>query len=141
MSKLHVNVAVVLALSVYASQSSAGGLFGKGGLIRGDIGNVLDRTIETPVLTPIAKTLAVLPNLAPIATTHTLREAGEAGEEVSEAPSGNEQSVIFSGNKAVMVIPGRDSPADGLNFDQGEFGNAHGVNDFNSNNARIIYEK
>lgn len=50
------NVISVALLSAALSQSAlAGGLFGDGGLIRGDVGNFLDKHVEKPITTPIAK--------------------------------------------------------------------------------------
>ena len=39
--------------------AEAGGLFGKGGLIRGSVGNFLDKHVEKPILTPAARGAAV----------------------------------------------------------------------------------
>jgi hypothetical protein len=53
------NAVSALALSVTfvmaASPAVAGGLFGEGGLIRGDVGNFFDETIQEPILTPIVQ--------------------------------------------------------------------------------------
>ncbi len=47
--------ALMAAMTANASPAAAGGVFGDGGLIRGTIGNVLDRHLEKPILTPLAK--------------------------------------------------------------------------------------
>ena len=36
---------------------SAGGLFGNGGVFRGSIGNWVDKHVEKPILTPVAREL------------------------------------------------------------------------------------
>lgn len=54
MQKLTLTTVIAAAL-MSTSFAHAGGLFGKGGLIRGSIGNALDKTIEKPITTPIAK--------------------------------------------------------------------------------------
>lgn len=52
-------IGAAMALLVLASPAHAGGLFGDGGLIRGSVGNYLDRTIENPILTPFARQATV----------------------------------------------------------------------------------
>lgn len=47
--------ALMISTALVAAPASAGGLFGKGGLIRGDVGNFLDKNVEKPVTTPIAR--------------------------------------------------------------------------------------
>jgi len=46
-------IAITSLLSV-ATPATAGGLFGKGGIFRGSVGNFLDGAIEKPILTPVA---------------------------------------------------------------------------------------
>ena len=56
---------IIAASSLSTNVALAGGLFGDGGLIRGDIGNFMDKNVEKPILTPIAKGLpAVVGELA-----------------------------------------------------------------------------
>ncbi len=38
-----------------AAPADAGGLFGKGGLIRGSVGNFIAKNVQEPVLTPMAR--------------------------------------------------------------------------------------
>lgn len=55
-------VSVVAAVSFMVAATSpahAGGLFGNGGLIRGSVGEFLDRTVENPITTPLAQGTAV----------------------------------------------------------------------------------
>ena len=47
--------AAALLVCLMAGNVSAGGLFGRGGLIRGAAGNWLDKHVEQPVLTPLAR--------------------------------------------------------------------------------------
>lgn len=50
----------VALVAISATQPAfAGGFFGEGGLIRGDVGNLLERAIEKPITTPLARTGAV----------------------------------------------------------------------------------
>lgn len=51
--------AVTVAAIATAPAAQAGGLFGSGGLIRGSIGNFLDKHVEKPILTPVARGTAV----------------------------------------------------------------------------------
>jgi len=48
-------IATVAFAASLAMPAMAGGLFGEGGLIRGDVGNFLDEHVEQKVTTPIAK--------------------------------------------------------------------------------------
>jgi len=48
---------VILFLSAPSAQ--AGGLFGPGGVIRGDVGNWLNKHVEGPILTPAARAATV----------------------------------------------------------------------------------
>ena len=51
--------ALIAALSVNTLPAAAGGLLGDGGLFRGTFGNLLDRHLEKPILTPLAKLITV----------------------------------------------------------------------------------
>lgn len=42
-----------------APAAQAGGLFGKGGLIRGSVGAFLDKHVERPILTPVARSTTI----------------------------------------------------------------------------------
>lgn len=44
-----------VALVATAPAAQAGGLFGPGGLFRGSVGNFLDKHVEKPILTPLAR--------------------------------------------------------------------------------------
>ena len=57
-------VAVAAIATSLALPASAGGLFGNGGLIRGDVGNFLDKNLEQPILTPAARTVTVVAGAA-----------------------------------------------------------------------------
>ncbi|CAN5126427.1 hypothetical protein BH10PSE7_BH10PSE7_44150 [soil metagenome] len=48
-------LAAVCGLYLTGSLALAGGLFGEGGLIRGSVGNALDKAIEKPITTPLAQ--------------------------------------------------------------------------------------
>jgi hypothetical protein len=50
---------VAASVAGFSQAANAGGLFGEGGLIRGDVGNFLDRNLEQPVLTPMARNTVV----------------------------------------------------------------------------------
>ena len=49
------SLVVAALISVSSVDAYAGGLFGEGGLIRGDVGNFLDRTVERRFTTPLAQ--------------------------------------------------------------------------------------
>jgi hypothetical protein len=57
MKRKFIAVGVVIAAAVVTNipPANAGGLFGKGGVIRGDVGNFLDKNVEGPILTPAAR--------------------------------------------------------------------------------------
>jgi hypothetical protein len=52
-----VKLLVVAAIGLGAATlpASAGGPFGKGGLIRGSVGNFIAKNVQRPVLTPLAR--------------------------------------------------------------------------------------
>lgn len=52
-------LALVTTLNINALPAVAGGVFGDGGLFRGTIGNLLDRHLEKPILTPLAQLTTV----------------------------------------------------------------------------------
>lgn len=48
-------LAAACSLSLVSAPAFAGGLFGKGGLIRGSVGGWMDKNVEHPILTPVAQ--------------------------------------------------------------------------------------
>lgn len=48
------------ALALMSVPAAAGGLFGDGGIFRGTVGNWLDRNVENPITTPLARGAAVV---------------------------------------------------------------------------------
>ena len=72
-SAVLIGAALVATLIGTSGASFAGGLFGEGGLIRGDIGKALDKTIEKPIMTPLAK-----------GAEKTIKEVGETLEKTGK---------------------------------------------------------
>lgn len=53
-------LSAAVVVSTLASPAAAGGLFGHGGIIRGDVGNFLDKHVEKPITTPLARATVVV---------------------------------------------------------------------------------
>lgn len=80
----------VVGLVVAANPAYAGGLFGKGGLIRGTVGDILDTVVDKP-LTPILQATVVIAGATAAATfiDPLAAPAGAAlGEGINDAFAG-----------------------------------------------------
>lgn len=84
--KLKSLTASLLVVSVVAvSPASAGGLFGKGGPFRGSVGNFINKHIEEPILTPVARAATVAIGATVGAAAGTVVGAPKAGAVVGAA--------------------------------------------------------
>lgn len=99
-------VAGTLFFSAIAT-AQAGGLFGDGGLIRGDIGRIFDKHVEKPITTPLARQGAVAAGTAAGAFL-----GGKAGNPAIGGMIGNQMghcvNSIFAGGNCGMR--GRPAP-------------------------------
>jgi hypothetical protein len=86
---------MTLAVMAVAPAAQAGGLFGRGGLIRGSVGNFMDRHIEKPITTPLARGAVVAGGAAVGAYF-----AGEAGA-VGGAMLGHGLNRVAAGQRAI----------------------------------------
>ena len=50
-----ITIAAITVIAVGTSTANAGGFFGDGGLIRGTVGKFLDKHVENPITTPLAR--------------------------------------------------------------------------------------
>lgn len=92
--------ASVAIVAVTVTGASAGGLFGKGGLIRGDVGNFIDKHVEKPILTPVARAATVIVGAA-VATYVAGPLAAPVGAAVGEAVN---QAVGPGGGGAAQTV-------------------------------------
>lgn len=90
-------LAVLLAAATIATAptAQAGGLFGKGGIFRGSVGNFLDKHVEKPVTTPIARGATVAAGAAVGAYL-----GGDAGA-VAGAAIGHGVNRVAAGQRAI----------------------------------------
>jgi len=76
------------ALLIYSKAAFAGGLFGDGGLFRGDIGRFLDTQIEKPIMTPVARgvdeTIISPPDLVSPCTTESCGYVTDSPDSISD---------------------------------------------------------
>jgi len=96
--KMLQSAALAAALGLSITPSYAGGLFGKGGIFRGDVGNFLDKNLEQPILTPAARGATVAAGAAAGAAVGALVGAPEAGAVVG-AGAGNAVNDYAAGKR------------------------------------------
>lgn len=119
MSKSYKTLIAVAAVaaSMSISTANAGGLFGEGGLIRGDVGKLLD-PIENKVLTPVAQSATVAGAAAAGAYV-----GGELGGVIG-AQAGHCINQVFAGRTCAPGVQGSVPQQPGIPITNGQFSHA-----------------